>query len=80
MVAHGGQPMSRLTKSRTDRMFSGVCAGLAEYFEVDPTWVRIAFVVATLMGGPGIIAYLIGMLVMPAPRSLAASSYRALPR
>ncbi|MDQ7024483.1 MAG: PspC domain-containing protein [Anaerolineae bacterium] len=59
----------RLYKSNTDKRVWGVCGGLAEYFEVDPTLVRILFVVLTLAGGPGLLLYLILGLVMPdAPR------------
>lgn len=54
----------RLYRSRSDRMIAGVCGGLAEYFGVDPTLVRLAFVVA-LFYGPGPLAYLIMMIVVP---------------
>lgn len=55
----------RLQRSRSDRQIAGVCGGLAEYFQIDPTIVRLAFVVATLMGGPGLILYIILALVLP---------------
>lgn len=55
----------RLTRSRMDRQIAGVCGGLAEYFGIDPTLVRIAFVLLAVMGGPGIILYIILALVMP---------------
>ncbi|MAS34635.1 MAG: hypothetical protein CL610_11555 [Anaerolineaceae bacterium] len=55
----------RLQRSRADRQIAGVCGGLAEYFQIDPTIVRLAFVVATLMGGPGLILYIILALVLP---------------
>lgn len=48
-----------------DRMVAGVCAGLAEYFGIDPVLIRFAFVALTLMGGHGIIIYGILWLVMP---------------
>ncbi len=70
--------MARLTKSNNDKMLTGVCGGLAKYFDVDPTWVRIAFVVATLMGGPGLVAYLIGALIMPQPKALTGTEYPAI--
>ena len=47
-------------------MIGGVCGGLAEYFDIDPTIVRVLWVVVTLMGGAGFIAYLILWVVMPA--------------
>lgn len=55
----------RLYRSRTDRKLAGVCGGLAEYFNVDPTIVRAVFVLATLAGGPGAVAYGVLWLVMP---------------
>jgi phage shock protein C len=55
----------RLIRSTSERQIAGVCGGLAEYFNIDPTLVRLAFVVATLMGGPGLIVYIIMALVVP---------------
>ena len=46
----------RLYKSRDNRMISGVCAGIAEYFGIDPTLVRLAWVVFSLLGGSGLLA------------------------
>jgi len=59
-----------------DRMLTGVSAGLARYFGVDPTIVRIAFVVLTLVGGAGIPLYLAGLLLIPdegSDQSIASS-------
>ncbi len=55
----------RLHKSRSDRMIDGVCAGIAEYFGVDPTLVRVAFVLLLFAGGAGLLLYLVGMIIMP---------------
>jgi phage shock protein C len=55
----------RLYRSTRDRMFAGVAGGIAEYLEVDPTLVRLFFVALTLMGGPGIIIYIVLMLIVP---------------
>lgn len=55
----------RLYKSATDKKLCGVCAGVAEYFEIDPTIIRLAWVVFTLLGGSGILAYIIAAIVMP---------------
>ena len=55
-----------LRRSTDDRMFLGVCGGLAEYFNVDPAWFRFAFVVATLAGGAGVLTYLVLAVVVPA--------------
>lgn len=49
----------KLYRSSTDKMIAGVCAGLGAYFGVDPTIVRIIFVVLGLAGGPGVLLYLI---------------------
>ncbi len=55
----------RLYKSRTDKKLDGVCAGIAKYFNLDPTLVRIALVAFCLLGGSGILAYIICAIVMP---------------
>ena len=55
----------KITRSRTNRQVAGVAGGLGEYFNIDPTWVRIAFVAGTLAGGPGLIIYIILAIVMP---------------
>ncbi|MFC5581289.1 PspC domain-containing protein [Rhodanobacter terrae] len=55
----------RLYRSRNDRKFAGVCGGIAEYYGWDPTLVRVAWIVLTLLGGSGILIYLILWLVMP---------------
>ena len=55
----------RLRRSRHDSKLAGVCAGIAEYFGWDPTLVRVGWIVLTLMGGSGILLYLIMWLVMP---------------
>jgi len=55
----------RLYKSRNDKKISGVCGGIANYFDIDPTLVRIAWVLFSLAYGSGIIAYIIFALVMP---------------
>lgn len=55
----------RLSRSRNDRKLAGVCGGIAEYYGWDPTLVRVAWIVLTLLGGSGILIYLIMWLVMP---------------
>lgn len=55
----------RLHKSKIDEKLCGVCGGIAEYFDIDPTIVRLAWVLFTLAGGSGIIAYIIAALIMP---------------
>jgi phage shock protein C len=55
----------RLYRSRMDRMIAGVSGGLAKYFDIDPTLVRVLFVVSIFIGGGGIIAYIILWIVVP---------------
>lgn len=55
----------KLYRSEADKKIAGVCAGLAEYVGLDITLVRIAFVALALMGGPGILLYIILWFVMP---------------
>ena len=55
----------KLYRSRVDRMLGGVCGGIAEYFNIDASLVRILWVVFTLMGGSGLLAYFICLLVIP---------------
>jgi len=65
----------RLYKSRHNRVIDGVCGGVAEYFGVDPTVVRILWVLVSLLGGSGLILYIVAMIVMPVnPDHLAQSS------
>ncbi len=55
----------KLYKSQTDRKINGVCGGIAEYFDVDSTVIRLGWVIFSLIGGSGILCYLIAMLIMP---------------
>lgn len=55
----------RLYKSNTNKMVSGVCGGIAEYFGIDPTLVRLGWVLFCALGGSGILAYVIAAIVIP---------------
>lgn len=55
----------RLYKSNSDKKLDGVCAGIANYFNIDPTLIRLAWVIFTLAGGCGLIAYIIAAIIMP---------------
>jgi phage shock protein C len=56
----------RLTRSRSDRMIAGVCGGLAEYFNVDPTLVRLVFAVGAILGaGSLLLVYIVMWIVVP---------------
>jgi phage shock protein C len=55
----------RLRKSRTDRMIDGVCGGIATYFSLDATLVRLLWVLLALCGGSGVVLYIAAMIIMP---------------
>jgi phage shock protein C len=61
----------RLTRSRKHKMIAGVCGGVAEYLEVDPTVVRVVYVIASLLSAafPGLLAYIVLVFLMPLPDS-----------
>ena len=58
-------PNKKLYRSEIDSKLLGVCGGIAEYFNIDSTLVRLAWIVFCLMGGSGILLYIIAALVMP---------------
>lgn len=64
--------MKKLHRSRSDRMIWGVCGGLAEYFNIDPTIVRVIAVLLIFANGIGILAYIILAIVVPLESSKAA--------
>jgi len=55
----------KLFRSTTDKMIGGVAGGLAEYFDIDTTLIRVLFIVVVFLGGGGIIAYIILWIVVP---------------
>lgn len=55
----------RLQRNEQDKMIAGVCSGLADYFDVDVTWIRIAFVVAVMIGASGLLAYIVLWIAVP---------------
>ena len=55
----------KLYKSETNKMLAGVCGGIAEYFNIDPTLVRLGWVVFCALGGSGVLAYIIMAIIMP---------------
>jgi phage shock protein C len=72
-------PTRRLTRSRTDVKVAGVCAGLADYLDVDVVLVRAAWLVFSIVPGAiigGVIAYLVAWLLLPEATELAPSSQR----
>ena len=64
-MSNNPTPYRRLTLSSNDKKIAGVCGGIAEYFNVDPTLIRIIAVVLALLGGGGLIAYLLAWVIMP---------------
>ena len=58
-------PVRKLLRSRRDRIFLGVCGGLAEYFGIDPILVRLTFVAVAMAGGASVLAYIVLAIVMP---------------
>lgn len=55
----------RLCKSRKNKIIDGVCGGIAEYFNIDPTIVRILAVVIACIKGAGVVAYILACIIMP---------------
>jgi phage shock protein C len=55
----------KLYRRRTDRMLAGVCGGLADFFNLDATLIRVLFVVLTLLGGSGLVIYLVMWILVP---------------
>ena len=64
----------RLTRSNRNKMIAGVCGGIAEYLDMDPTLVRVLYILVSILSAafPGIIAYIILMFVMPPPEQVTA--------
>ena len=63
--------MKKLCKSNNNKKICGVCGGIAEYLNADPTLIRLAFLLVSALGGSGIAVYLIAALVMPEAREAA---------
>ena len=56
----------RLYRNTDNKMLGGVCSGIAEYFDLDPTLVRIGWLIAFFCAGTGLLAYFIALVIMPA--------------
>ena len=57
--------MKKLYRSETNKMIAGVCGGIAEYFDIDATLVRLGFAVFSIIGGSGILLYLAVAIIIP---------------
>lgn len=64
------QPAKRLYRVQKDRKIAGVCTGFGAYFNIDPTIVRLLWILLVLAGGSGILLYLIAWVIMPLDDSL----------
>lgn len=62
---------NKLYRSEKDRVVGGVCGGLGEYLNLDPVFVRIAFVLVTLAGGMGLLIYIVLWIIIPVRSSVA---------
>ena len=57
--------MKKLCKSNTNKKICGVCGGIAEYLNADPTLIRLGFAIVALAAGSGVLAYFLAALIMP---------------
>lgn len=55
----------KLSRSQNEKMIGGVCGGIANYMDLDPTIVRLVFLILLLMGGNGFLIYIILLIIMP---------------
>ncbi len=55
----------QLYKSSTNKKIAGVCGGIGEYFDIDPTLVRLGFVALSFMFGGGLVVYILAAIIMP---------------
>ncbi|MBR3641035.1 MAG: PspC domain-containing protein [Oscillibacter sp.] len=60
----------RLYRVEEGKMLAGVCGGIAEYFNIDPTIIRLIWAAVALCGGTGILAYLVAALIIPTKSSV----------
>lgn len=73
-------PRQKLMRSSTDKKIGGVCAGLAEFLDIDPTIVRVVWLLAVLCAGTGVFVYVVLWIVLPiAPQAVYPSSVTATP-
>ena len=58
-------PTRKLYRSRTNRQVAGVCGGLAQYFNIDATLIRVLFILLAVLGGSGLVLYLAMWIIVP---------------
>lgn len=71
----GSQDARRLIRRTDGKMIAGVAAGLGDYFGVDPVWFRLGFALTALLGGAGVVAYVILAAIMPRDSSASATAF-----
>ncbi len=64
----------QLHRSATNQVIAGICGGIGEYFDIDPTLVRIVFVILGFLSGSGLFLYLILWIIIPGPTTIATDS------
>ena len=64
-MANDQSPPKRLYRSKKARLLGGVCGGLAEYFNIDPTIMRVIFILLALLGGIMLIVYIVLWIIVP---------------
>jgi phage shock protein C len=64
-MAEKSAEIKRLYRSRKDKVIAGVCGGIADYFKIDPVWVRLIAVLLIFLDGIGIIMYILAWILMP---------------
>lgn len=64
---HAHEEVKRLYRSRTNKVFAGICGGLGEYFDVDPALIRLFWLLVVIFTGffPGLIAYIFAIFIIP---------------
>jgi len=67
------EQVKKIYRSRKQRVIAGVCGGVAEYFNIDPVWVRIVWVLSILFKGLGIIAYALCWILIPEREEIAGA-------
>lgn len=67
----------RLLRKQEGRMLFGIASGIADYLNIDPVLVRLVFVIMTLAGGPGILLYLVMLLLMPEENGMTGAKANA---
>lgn len=76
-MSNGDSGMRRLVRVKSEGKIAGVCSGLADYFDLDPVLVRLAFVLLLCVGGMGFIAYIVMWVMVPAGEAMRPPSGRA---